>query len=257
MTLAFEEHGIGVPLVLLHAFPLSRGMWEPQIDELSSASIRLILPDLTGFGETPLAGSVSVIEKMAEGVAGLLDRLQVTKAFIGGLSMGGYVTFDLFRLRPDLFSGLILCDTTSSADTDEKRSGRYKLIDKIEEKGQEALIEMMLPALLGETTKRHNAGLVSAVAEMFRHTLPAASIAAMRGMADRLDNTALLSAIKKPTLFIFGKEDVLTPPELGVSMSEKISGSQLCLIDGAGHYSNLEQPGRFNEAVISFLDAHR
>ena len=70
MTLAFEEHGIGVPLVLLHAFPLSRGMWEPQIDELGLQYSPV--PDLTGFGETPLAEAFPLLKKWLKALPAFL-----------------------------------------------------------------------------------------------------------------------------------------------------------------------------------------
>ena len=253
MKIKFEDHGDGVPLVLLHGFPLSRRMWEPQKKELVSENVRLILPDLRGFGETKSLADINTMEEMAWDVAELLDDLKIEKAIIGGLSMGGYVTFALFRLQPDLFSGWVLCDTTSAADTEEKRENRFKLIKKIEEVGSQVLIDNMLPVLVGEFTKENNRELLADLEQRFADTEPQAAMGALRGMAARKDNSDLLPEINVPTLFIFGEDDALTGTETGRKMHSQVKDSELCIIKNAGHYSNLEQPEQFNEALISFI----
>ena len=118
MKLAYEKHGSGFPVVLLHAFPLSRAMWRGNIDAVTSAGYSLILPDLPGFGESRNFSDINTMADMASDVAELLDDLKIESAVIGGLSMGGYTTFELLRSRSERFAGLILCDTTSDADTD-------------------------------------------------------------------------------------------------------------------------------------------
>jgi 3-oxoadipate enol-lactonase len=254
MRIQFEDHGKGIPLVLLHAFPLSRGMWRPQKEALASENVRLILPDLRGFGETKSQAHVATMEEMAQDVAELLDDLKIEKSVIGGLSMGGYVSFALFRLKPELFSGLILCDTTCAPDTEEKRENRFKLIGKIEESGSQVLIDNMLPVLVGEFTKENNRELLADLEKRFADTEPQAAIAALRGMAERKDNTDLLLEIDVPTIFIFGEDDALTDPETGREMHSRVNGSELCIIKKSGHYSNLEQPEQFNKALISFIE---
>lgn len=252
MKIAFEEFGEGFPVVLLHAFPLSRKMWSPQIEAVTKENFRLILPDLRGFGETASFADINSMEDMASDIAEMLDYLEIERAIIGGLSMGGYVTFNLLRLHPGRFRALILCDTTSAADTEEKRKNRYQIIEKIEEKGSQALIENMLPNLIGEFTKQKNENLVSQLKQMFAETNPQAAIAALRGMAERKDNTEVLG-IKIPALLIFGEDDAVTNLETARKMNEQIPSSKLSIIKNAGHYSNLEQPELFNAALLNFL----
>lgn len=253
MKIAFEEHGVGFPVVLLHAFPLSRKMWSPQIEAITAENFRLILPDLRGFGETTNFADINSLEDMAKDVAELLDNLQIDQAIIGGLSMGGYVAFNLFRLNPERCSALVLCDTNCSADTEEKRESRYQLIEKIEEKGSPALIDKMLPNLIGEFTKQNNEDLVADLTRTFMETNPQAAIAALRGMAERRDNTEILSEIKVPTILIFGEDDSITDVNTAQKMNEQITFSNLSIIKNAGHYSNLEQPELFNSTLTKFL----
>src|SRR3954470_9322054 len=93
--LAHADVGSGLPVVLLHAFPLNRSMWEPQIAALFG-ECRCIVPDLRGFGDSPKSGPYSM-DVYADDLIALLDALQVEQAVIGGLSMGGYVAFNLVR----------------------------------------------------------------------------------------------------------------------------------------------------------------
>lgn len=253
MKITFEEHGEGFPVVLLHAFPLSGKMWSPQIKAITEEKFRLILPDLRGFGETSNFADINSIEDMAKDIAELLDNLEIEQAIIGGLSMGGYVTFNLFRLNPERFKAMILCDTNCSADTEEKRENRYKLIEEIEEKGSQALIDKMLPNLIGEITKQNNESLVSELSRTFTETNPQAAIAALRGMAERRDHSEILGEIKVPTILIFGEDDSITDVKTARQINEQIAFSNLSIIKNAGHYSNLEQPELFNSALMKFL----
>jgi len=208
---------------------------------------------LRGFGESNNFADINLMEDMAADVAGLLENLAIEQAIIGGLSMGGYVAFNLFRLNPEKFKALILCDTTRTADSEEKRRNRYQLIEKIEEKGSPALIENMLPNLIGEFTKHNNENLISDLKQKFAETNPQAAIAALRGMAERKDHSDILSEIKIPTVLIFGEDDAVTNLETAKMMNKQIPFSSLSIIKKAGHYSNLEQPELFNAALTNFL----
>lgn len=253
MKIAFNEYGQGYPVVLLHAFPLSGKMWSPQIEAVTAQNFRLILPDLRGFGETNNFADINTMEDMASDIVELLDTLQIQQAIIGGLSMGGYVTFNLFRSNPEKFKALILCDTNCAADTEGKRQNRYQLIEKIEEQGAEALIETMLPNLVGKFTKQNNENLILELKEMFAEANPQAAVAALRGMAERKDHSEIMNEIKIPTCLIFGEEDEITNLDLAKKMHDQIPFSDLSIIKNAGHYSNLEQPNSFNAELLNFL----
>ena len=253
MKTPFQESGSGKPVVLLHAFPLSRKMWQPQIEALSAAGFHVILPDLRGFGENHNFADINTMEDLAKDVCELMVNLKIERAIIGGLSMGGYVTFNFYRLFPEKFAGLLLFDTNSAADTEEKREARFDLIDEIEKSGAQALIDGMLPNLISDWTKENNPDLVAKLKAMFAETNPQAAIAALRGMAERQDHSNILKDINVPTLLIFGEHDKITNLEIGEKMHAKIPDAALTKIKNAGHYSNLEQPEAFNDALVSFV----
>jgi pimeloyl-ACP methyl ester carboxylesterase len=253
MKIEFEEHGAGKPVVLLHAFPLSREMWRPQIEALQAAGCRVIVPDLRGFGANHSFSDINTMEDMAQDVAEMLDTLKIERAVIGGLSMGGYVAFNFLRKFPEKIAALVLCDTNAAADSEATRAFRFELIEKIEIDGAQALIDEMLPNLICRNTIENKKELVRAIEEMFKKVNPQAAVAALRGMAGRLDQTDLLNRISIPALLIFGEEDKVSNLETAEKMRSAIPIASLVKIHGAGHYSSLEQPEIFNRALIDFI----
>jgi len=251
MNQFFDDIGNGYPVVLIHAFPLSRKMWSAQSELLVSHGFRVILIDLPGFGDHKHSGFYS-IEEMARQVAELLESLSIRKAIIGGISMGGYVLFNLFRFAPELFSALILCDTTFLADSEEKRCSRIELISKINNHGAAALVENMLPNLISEVTKQNNTALFAELKEIFLKVNPSSAINALRSMAERPDNSDIINNISVPTLLLFGEFDKVTNLENARQINHLITDSELVVIEDAGHFSNLEQPDQFNIALLNF-----
>ena len=228
-------------------------MWQSQTEALAAAGCHVITPDLRGFGENTNFADINTMEDMAKDVAELMDTLKIERAIIGGLSMGGYVTFNFYRLFPEKFAALLLFDTNPAADSEEKRQSRFDLIDAIEKTGAQALIDGMLPNLISDSTKENNADLVEKLKATFAAVNPQAAIAALRGMAERQDHTNLLKDVRVPALLIFGEHDKITNLEIAEKMKSEIPGAALTRIKHAGHYSNLEQPESFNAALVSFV----
>lgn len=252
MKLTFQEFGSGTPVILIHAFPLDGSMWESQAHLLAKHGYRVILPDLPGFGENKsLSQRYSLVETALQ-ISELVESLNIPNAIIGGLSMGGYILFNLIRLIPYKFSALIFCDTTYSADTEEKRLSRFELISKLEAQGSLALVENMLPNLVSEYTKLNNPRLMDKLEQNFLKVHPTAAVNALQNMAERVDNSEILGKIQIPTLLIFGEFDKITNLENGLKMKNLIPDSELSIIKNAGHYSNLEQPEQFNRALLDF-----
>ncbi len=252
IELAWEEAGQGAPVVLLHAFPLNRKMWAPQVEALS-ARCRVITPDFRGHGESSVADEDSTMERLAEDVRELLDHLKLERVALGGLSMGGYVAFAFLRRWPEQVAALVLADTRAAADTEEGRKGRYETATLAERDGSGAIAERMLPKLLAPATHERNPEVVTAVREMILQASPAGIARALRGMAARPAAFDLLPRITCPTLVLVGEQDGLTPPADSEAMAKAIPGSKLVKIAEAGHLSNLEQPTAFNNALSQFL----
>jgi 3-oxoadipate enol-lactonase len=191
---------------------------------------------------------------MADAVAAKLDALGVAGPIVlGGLSMGGYVAFAFARKYPDRLAGLILADTRAEPDDDAARANRDKMIGLASTSPASAVIEQMLPKLLGSTTHARRPELVEQVRHLGSAQRPAGIIAALQALRNRPDSRPTLKAIHVPTLILVGREDALTPPNLAEGMAKGIAGAKLVVLDEAGHLSNLERPEAFNDAVRGFV----
>jgi pimeloyl-ACP methyl ester carboxylesterase len=256
--LAVQTVGSGLPLVLLHAFPLDHGMWLRQ--EPLGESLRLIVPDLRGFGGS--TGSVPRgIADLADDVAALLDGLHLERpAVICGVSMGGYVAQHVAARHPDRVAALVLVDTKLEADTPEARAARVDLAGKVGRLGQSILADAMIPRLLAvprsdadpAVVARHaeNRALLQALVER----QPVATIqAALAALGDRPDMTAALARVEVPTLLVVGAEDQITPPACLEAAEAVIPNAKLLIVPAAGHLVPLEAPEVFNRALGEFL----
>jgi pimeloyl-ACP methyl ester carboxylesterase len=254
VPLAHEEEGSGHPLLLLHAFPLRRELWEPQRASLAGIG-RLVLPDLRGFGASPEGSGAATMEAMAADVLALADRLGMERFVLGGLSMGGYVSLALLRAAPERVSGLVLADTRSGADTGEAREGRRATAARLLLEGSGVLEESMLGPLLSERTPVERPELVETVRGWIRAASPTGAAAALEGMARRPDSRAALESYAGPVLVIVGEEDRLTPPPESEAMARAAPRSRLLRLPGAGHLANLEAPEAFSTALAEHWKA--
>lgn len=250
-TLSYSAAGNGVPLVLIHGYPLSARMWLPQRSGLADAA-QMLAPDLWGFGEsTPVAKAT--IGSFADEVRALMDERGIDRAVICGLSMGGYITFEFCDRYPDRVAGVILANTKSTPDTPEGKAGRDKSAELARTQGVEAIIAAMLPKLLAPANYAQNPALVAEVGEIMRQSTVPGIVSALGAMRDRPDYTPLLPRITRPALVIGGTDDQLFPRAEFERMANGLPDVRLVLLPQAGHLSNLEQPDLFNDAVKQFL----
>lgn len=257
-SLRYFDTGTGKPCVLIHAFPLSADLWQPQL-AVPPEGWRLIAPDLRGFrgpgapvcDVAPL-GDLTMDDYVSDVVA-LLDHLGISSAVVGGISMGGYVAFALQRRAPERVRGLVLADTRSQADGDEARAKRREMLALIARDGVAGVADAMVPALVGRTTLRERPDTVAQVRRFVLANHPEALRAAVSAMMTRPDSTPLLPSIKRPALVVVGDEDAITPVADVRSMHEAIPGSRFSVLRAAGHLPNLEAPEAFSAALGGFL----
>jgi 3-oxoadipate enol-lactonase len=249
----YREEGQGIPLILIHGFPLNQKMWDDQVAALHD-HCRVITLDLPGFGlSDPSPGSYSMAQ-MAADVRGLMATLAIDRAVIVGLSMGGYIALAFYRLYSEAVLAMVLADTRASEDTAEARLRRLETASQIELEGVHAIAEYMISVGLSATTVSTRPDVVAKVRAMIEGNSPRVLAAVQRAMADRADSNDLLSSIEGPVLLIAGEEDVLTPSTVAEEMHSRIPHSTLRVIAGAGHFSNLDRREQFNRALIEFVE---
>lgn len=234
-------------LLLIHAFPLDAGMWEPQLGSLG-ARLPIVAPHLPGFGGTE-GPEVLTMSLAAEHCVRALDDEGVDTAIVCGLSMGGYVAFELWRAARPRVAALVLANTRAEPDTPEGAAARRALAERLRQEGHRFLVEEP-PPLLAEDAPE---GLRERVKAMIADQTPDAIAAASLGMAGRPDSVPDLPGIDVPTLVITGTADRLIPPDVTAGIAGRVPGAELLRIEGAGHLSNLEAPEAFDTSLDGVL----
>lgn len=252
IQLAYTDAGLGLPVVLLHGYPFNRTLWNEQVSALSN-SYRAITPDLRGLGESDASAGAATMNRMAQDVAALLDHLEISRAVIGGLSMGGYVALAFYKQFPSRVRALVLADTRAQADTEEGKQTRHQQAEKALAEGMAGIADSMLPKLLTPDTVSKRPEVVKRVRDMMLKTKPEGAAGALLGMAERDDQTRLLSQISCPALILVGREDPITPVQDSEKMHREIAGSRLVVIENAAHVSNVERTEQFNDELTRFL----
>jgi pimeloyl-ACP methyl ester carboxylesterase len=236
-------------VLLLHAFPLHSGMWARLVASLEKRH-GVIAPDYRGLGRSSLPPEALTMDVIAEDVRALLAHLRIERAAVVGLSMGGYVAFELYRRAPGLFRGLALCDTKAAADGEEAKAARERFARTALEKGLGWVADEMTPKLLRPSP---DPAVVKEVRSLIAGGTPAGVASAQRGMARRPDSAPTLASIACPVLVVVGEEDGLTPPAEAEKMAALAKDARLVRIPNAGHLSNLENPAAFEAAVEEFI----
>jgi pimeloyl-ACP methyl ester carboxylesterase len=234
-------------LLLVHAFPLDSRMWKDQVEAFQGVSI--VAVDLPGFGGSPLAGDLMTMQAGAQRCVEALSQAGIDRAVVCGLSMGGYVAFELWRRHRERFAGLVLANTRAEPDTGEGKERRREVAELVRAGGSEAILEPMR-VLVSENPAPE---LWDRVAEIVGGQPKEAIAAASLGMAERPDSRPDLPGIDVPALVITSTGDRLIAPEVSAPMADAIPEAKIEVIEGAGHLSNMEAPDEFNELLAHHL----
>ena len=236
-----------IGLLLVHAFPLDARMWETQMGSLG-ARLPIVAPHLPGFGGSE-GPEVLTMSLAAEHCVRALDEAGVETAIVCGLSMGGYVAFELWREARPRVAALVLANTRAEPDPPEGAAARRTLAERLKAEGHGFLVDEPPPLLSDDAP----ADLRERVKALIADQTPAAIAAASLGMAERPDSVPDLPGIDVPTLVITGTADRLIPPEITAGIAERVPGAELLRIEVAGHLSNLEAPEAFTAALDGVL----
>lgn len=252
-TTAYDDAGGGAPVVLVHGHPFDRSMWAPQVAEFAGPQWRVIAPDLRGYGASSVTPVVSGLDVFAGDVAALLDHLGLKQVVLGGLSMGGQIVMEFYRLFPERVRGLILADTFPRAETPEGKLARAAMADRLLAEGMAPYAAEVLDKMVAPHNVTAMPDVAAHVLRMMSGTSPRGAAAALRARAERPDYCALLSEVSVPALVVVGADDEYTPVADAEYMHARLPHSTLAVIDGAAHMPNLERPAEFNDALRRFL----
>jgi 3-oxoadipate enol-lactonase len=246
-TISYSRLGKGMPLVLLHGFPLDHRIWEDIAPGLTS-QFDLILPDLRGLGRSTSNKAGSSMLDMAGDIAELMEHLSLKKVYLTGHSMGGYVALAFAHRFPDKLLGLGLVSSQAVADTAERKVSRYASVAQVEMGGVGVIAESMK----GNLTSNHK--LQEKLYLVMVEQPKAGVIDSLKAMAERPDNTDVLRRLGIPALIVHGAEDQLIPVNRAREANVLARNSKLVILPGVGHMPMMEAPERCVEALRWFLE---
>ena len=247
--ISYTDQGKGTAVVLLHGFLENQSMWNAFVPELVK-KYRIITIDLLGHGETECLGYVHTMEDQADMVHHLLHELKIRKAVLIGHSMGGYVALAFAELYPDNVKGIVLQNSTSRADSDERKANRDRAIIAVKQ-NYSAFIRMSIANLFSEDNRERLADIIEEVKLEALKTPLQGIVAALEGMKIRKDREVILHFAPYPIQLILGKKDPVLNYEENL---EQIEGTQVKLTTFEdGHMSHFENQTELLAVLSGFL----
>jgi pimeloyl-ACP methyl ester carboxylesterase len=250
LEIAYQRAGQGPPLVLVHGAGIDGRMWRPQLEALAD-EFTVVAWDEPGAGRSgDLPGGFGLAD-YAHCLAAVIEALGLGRVHLAGLSWGGTVVQELYRHHPDLVATLILAGSYAGWKGSlpaEEVEARVEGVRTMLEAGE----RYDPPGLFAAAPPREFARLLEEMTAAAR----SASLWAQLSMMAQTDQGDLLPRITVPTLLIWGDADARAPLSVAHQFAKAIPNAELKLIPDAGHMSNLEQPGLFNDAVRNFCRQH-
>ncbi len=247
--ISFTDEGKGVAVVLLHGFLENKSMWDAYLPLLTQKN-RIITIDLLGHGETECLGYVHAMEDQADMVYAVLMYLKIRKTVLIGHSMGGYVALAFAELYPDYVKGMFLLNSTSRADSDERKKNRDRAIVAVKQ-NYTAFVSMSISNLFSENNRQLLTEEIEKVKKEALKTPLQGIVAALEGMKIRKDREVILHFAPYPIQLVLGKEDGVLIYNENI---EQIEGTKVQLTTFPdGHMSHIENEKQLKKTLIDFL----
>lgn len=245
-----QDIGSGLPVVLIHGYPLNHRSWEGQFT-LSDA-YRIIMPDLPGFGKSEAIRSLTM-EDYADLIASMLDDKKLDKAVVMGHSMGGYIALAFAERHRNRLSALGLICSQAGADSEEGKAGRLKNAERVEREGFDFVVETMLEKLLSPASVKNKPELLTKLRALMNEASSQGILTALKAMTARRDHFDTLRSLTVPVFIAAGKSDVLIPMEKSMQMAEAAKHASWESFAECGHMVMMEDAASLNQAIRNFL----
>jgi len=249
ISINYSDTGKGTAVVLLHGFLENAKMWDDFVPELSK-KYRVITIDLLGHGQTDSLGYVHSMEDNADAVHAVLSELRVRKAIFAGHSMGGYVALAYAELYPEFMKGLALVNSTSKADSAERKENRDRAIKAVKQ-NYTNFVRLSVANLFNEDNRERLAGEIEHVKLEALKTPLQGIVASLEGMKIRKDREVLLHTATYPILLILGKKDGVLKYEENIGQIENTKVQLVTFPDG--HMSLIENKAALLDTLLSFF----
>lgn len=250
----YQMSGQGQPMLLIHGYPLSGALFS-RVRGALSQKYQVITIDQRGYGKSTAPGVPDQIATYAQDALSVLDKLNVQQAIIGGHSMGGPVTLQMYNMAPQRFRGMILIDTNAAAALPMEAGLWQGFVTYVQQNGidQKYVAALMKDMLTGKT-RMDQPELVTYLTEVIKAASKDAAIGGAKALAGRPDFTSILPQIKVPTLVFVGVDDPLYPYEIAQMMQKAIPGSFLALIPSGAHAAIFGVPDASSKAILEWAN---
>jgi len=240
-------------LVFIHGFPFNKNMWIPQLEALPP-TVTGIAVDVRGHGNSTIGHGFFSIDVFAKDLLVFLRKLNIGKAVICGVSMGGYIALRAYEIQPEVFAGLVLSDTNSLADDNAAKLKRFDSIQSVLKNGKRAFSIGFVNNVFSKKSLFERREAVDLIKSSIRRNTESAICATLLALASRTDTTETLKSVSVPALVIRGAEDNITTRAQADILAQHIPGASYVEIAECGHLPNLEDPLQFNEALFNWLN---
>lgn len=247
--ISYSDTGKGNAMVLLHGFLENQTMWQDLVPELSQ-KYRVITIDLLGHGESGCVGYLHSMEDNAEAVHSVLSKLRIRKAIFIGHSMGGYVALAVAELYPTGVKGLVLMNSTSKADSEERKANRDRAIKAVK-KDYIGFVRLSIANLFNPDNRERLVNEIEKVRAEALKTPLQGIVASLEGMKIRKDRETLLRSATYPSLLILGKKDPVLNYEDGLKQIENTTVKLVTFPDG--HMSHIENRAALLKVLMDFF----
>ena len=274
-------------IILIHAFPFDSEMFISNFNEkkfiqkyfktaINNKGLRFFIPDLPGFGKSDILPSEpNDLQPYVESIKELIDRYQIERFYLGGCSMGGYISLEYFSTYPNDIEGLVLMDTKPFADNEDQLKNRrntvkminsslqshpedarteirMKDLSKIDNEIKDYINNLYL-LLTSENTRLNKLKIAEKILKLMKKQKAISYTHALLGMAGRKDNFNIIKRAKIPILIIVGEYDSITPVHIAEQVFNAAQHANLEIVPNAGHLSNLENIEQFNLILSNWL----
>lgn len=249
IKVSYDDEGKGNAIVLLHGFLENRTMWDEFLPELSKRN-RIITIDLLGHGTTESVGYVHTMEDQADMIHHVLVDLKIRKVIFIGHSMGGYVALAFSELFPEYIKGLILMNSTSRADSEDRKTNRDRAIKAVK-KDYTSFVRLSIANLFSEENRIKLPQEIEKVKLEALRTPLQGIIAALEGMKVRKDLEVLLHQSSFPKMLILGKKDAVLNYNETANQVENTNVALVTFPDG--HMSHIENRDAAIKVISNFI----
>lgn len=248
----YQMTGKGQPLLLIHGYPLSGALFDHNRDALAQ-KYQVITIDQRGYGKSKAPDATGKIATYAQDALSVLDKLNVKQAIIGGHSMGGPVTLEMYKMDPQRFRGMILIDTIAAPASAIEAGLWQGFATYVQESGIDKMyVANLMKNMLTGTTRMNQPDQVTFLTEVINEATKNGAIGGAKALATRPDYMSLLGQIKVPALVFVGVDDPLYPFEIAQMTQQAISGAELAMIPGGAHAAIFEIPEASNKAILDW-----